>query len=141
MNDTSKTKSDQDGFRDALKEITKELEKVPSNLQNIHTPFDLCYSIIERLKGYTDFEDKEFCVFNLEFIEVLCYDFGVPLEKIWFLTDCKEKAAIAKSSRYQGVNVMKEDFFETLKKKNEEKKFDVVVMNPQIGRASCRERV
>ena len=121
----------QTAWRDAIKEITKELENVPGNLQNIHTPFDLCTKVVDKLKEYMgDFAGKEFCVFNLEFIEVLCYNFGVQKEKIWFVTDCKEKAAIAKSSRYQGVNVMQEDFFEMLKKKNEGKKFDVVVGNP-----------
>jgi hypothetical protein len=128
MKDTEKT--NQDSFRKALKEITKEIEKYPSNLQKIHTPFSLCNCIINRLKEYDDFEDKDFCVFNLEFIDVLYYDFGVSLSKIWFVTDSKEKVAIAKSSRYQGVNVMKKDLFEILKNKSEGKKFDVILMNP-----------
>jgi len=126
----NETKAQTDGFREALKEITKQIENVPNNLQNIHTPFDLCHCIIDKLKGYESLENKDFCVFNLEFVEILCYDFGVPLERIWFLTDCKEKAAIARSERYKGVNVMKEDFFEMLKEKKEGRKFDVVVGNP-----------
>lgn len=125
-----KVKAELEGWRETIKEITEKLSGVENNLQNVHTPFDLVYNIIGKLNEYTELKDKTFCVFNLEFIEVLCYDFNVPLEKIWFITDCKQKEAIAKSSRYNGVNVMKKDFFEMLKEKNEERKFDVVLMNP-----------
>jgi len=136
----NETKAQTDGFREALKEITKQIENVPNNLQNIHTPFDLCHCIIDKLKGYESLENKDFCVFNLEFVEILCYDFGVPLERIWFLTDCKEKAAIARSERYKGVNVMKEDFFEMLKEKKEGRKFDVVVGNPPYQKNVKKEK-
>jgi len=109
------------------------------NLQSIHTPFELCFDIIERLKGYVGcFDNKDFLVFNLEFADVLIYDFGVSKERIWFLTDCVEKVKIGGSSRYNGVNVMEQDFFEMLQVKEGEegfkgfkgRKFDFVIGNP-----------
>lgn len=134
-------KVEQRAWRGAIEEITKELENKykgsSGNLQNIHTPFNLCSEIVLKLKESTCLQDKTFCIFNLEFAEILIYDFSVARENIWFLTDCVEKAAIAKSSRY-GVNVMQEDFFEMLKKK-EGGKFDVCIINPPYQAPKAKE--
>jgi len=83
-------------WREAIKEITLRLSSsIPlngeindcsnvnnsKNLQSIHTSFSLCFDIIERLKGTVGcFENKDFLVFNLEFADVLIYDFGVNME-------------------------------------------------------------
>lgn len=121
-------------WRNSFKGFTKELENYPNNLQNIHTPFDLCNSIIGKLKESVVFEDKTFCTINLEFVETLMYNWGVSGEKIWFVTDCKEKAAIAKCERY-GVHVVICDFL----KWEPNMKFDVMIMNPPYQIKSNKE--
>lgn len=116
-------------WQGSIKDITKHLENYPNNLQNIHTPFEIVNCIIKKLKENVNLEDKNILTINLEFVEALIYDYGVSKEKIWFLTDCKEKAKIVGHERYKGVNVMEEDFFE-LVKKNTGIFFDVIIMNP-----------
>lgn len=104
-----------------------------NNCQNIHTPYSLCYEQIERLEKYTLTIDKDFLVFNIEYIEVLLYDFGVAKERIWFVTDCKQKAALLGHPRYKGVNVEIVSFdkegIKNMKPFNG-KKFDYVMGNP-----------
>lgn len=58
-------------------------------LQNVHTPYALCEEILGKLKDTAgEFSDKTFCVlFNLEFVEVLIYNFGVKPEQICFFAD------------------------------------------------------
>lgn len=67
-------------WRNIIPEITEKLSQNDDNLQKIHTPFNLCYEIIEKLNTYTQFQGLQFAVFNLEFIEVLHYDFDVPVK-------------------------------------------------------------
>lgn len=135
MNNENQLKSEkveEIAWRNSIKEITKELENYPNNLQNIHTPFDLCNCIISKLKeSMGDFSGKDFCTFNLEFVDILCYDFNVPLNRIWFVTDCKEKAKIAKHERYKEVNVVLDWL-----KWEMNMKFDVVIMNPPYQKKS-----
>lgn len=119
-------KQDSIAWQRMIKEVSEQIASLPNNLQNVHTPFDLVKDILDKLRESVDFADKTFLVFNLEFIESLVYDYGVPLEKIWFMTDCREKAAICRSSRYNGVNVEIVDFL----KWEVNMKFDVCVMNP-----------
>ena len=103
----------------------------PVNLQNVHTPFDLCLEMLSKMEGFCgSFLEKDIATFNLEFVEVLISDFGVNPEKIWFFTDCFEKAAFAKEERYKGVNIMKEDFSTLIGRRNEPMKFDCVIGNP-----------
>lgn len=118
-------------WRNAIIEFSNRFKDFPNNLQNINTPFDLCFCIITKLKEYVGEELKnlEFCVFNLEFMEVLIYDFGVARNKIWFCTDCKEKAKLCESSRYLGVNIIMKSS-ESFLKENPSKRFDVIVQNP-----------
>src|SRR5665213_3879756 len=57
-------------------------------LQSVHTPYKLCQDIVGKLKEYTGLDDKKICVlFNIEFVEVLIYDFGVKPENIYFFAD------------------------------------------------------
>jgi len=100
------------------------------NLQNVFTHYELCYDIIRKLESYCDkMSDKEFCVLNLEFAEVLIYDFGVNKDKITFITDSEHKKAFAESDRYKGIKVRLVQYNELLREKNN-MKFDVVIMNP-----------
>jgi hypothetical protein len=101
------------------------------NLQNKFTPYQLCSELIEKTKQHIgDFSKKEFAVFNIEFAEVLIYDFGINISQIWFFTDCEEKSEfLAKVKRYTGINVKLINFCQFLKEKSE-MKFDVVIMNP-----------
>ena len=59
-------------------------------------------------------------------MELLCYDFGVKKENVWFITDCKEKANVAKVPRYAGVNVILGDYLDW----STNMKFDVICGNP-----------
>jgi len=132
MNELTMTNGE--AFRNVLKKKINELKDSQNNIQNVHTPYDLCDDMLTEMKQYTTFSDDEFLVlFNLEFVEMLIAT-GVPNERIWFVTDCKKKAALLGISRYSGVKVEVID----MQKNNaiEEmnpfggKKFDAVVMNP-----------
>ena len=74
---------------------------------------------------------KRVLTFNLEFVELLMYDFGVKGENIVFITDCQEKANVLKDPRYAGVKPLVIDF-ETLFNYpiGDNMKFDVIVGNP-----------
>jgi len=108
------------------------------NAQNVFTPYDLCYDIIRKLEtSVKDFSGKEFFVFNLEFADVLIYDFGVSPEKILFYTDCKEKIIFAEDV-YEGVHCdlakfTRKEIMDTIKSSKhiaDKDKFDVVIGNP-----------
>ena len=77
---------------------------VASNLQHVHTPWGLCHRMIDKLCRETGLEGKDFLVFNLEFVEVLLYDYGVQRERVWFATDCAEKMRLLGHPRYKGVH-------------------------------------
>lgn len=127
MNEQEKAKwVERIAWEDSLRDVTKALETLPNNLQNIHTPFGLCHQMITRLETFTSLRDKKILCLNLEFIEVLIRDFGIIKENIWFATDCEQKAQILKHPRYLGVNVVVGDFL----KWSPNMKFDLVIMNP-----------
>ena len=113
--------------REAIKDYSREIADRPNNLQNIHTPYDLCYDMIMKLRDSVgEFSSLErICTFNLEFIEVLCYDFGVVEDKIWFVTDSDIKAKVCQSE-YSKVNVIVTDFLNW----ENNMKFDVTLFNP-----------
>ncbi len=117
-------------FREEVKKFTNRKD-FKQNVQNIHTPFDLCYKQIKTLEKEISFFDKDILTFNIEYIEILIYDFKVKREKIWFLTDCKEKKALLNHDRYKGVNVK---IFEIDSIKEGinimGKQFDIIVGNP-----------
>jgi len=118
-------------WRLAYKESCQEhIPEGTTNFQNVFTPYDLCYDMIRKLETYLGgFKDKTFCVFNLEFAEVLCYIFGIDREKVWFVTDCEYKRKFAEAERYNGINVKLTEFGSFLKE-NWDMKFDVVIGNP-----------
>ncbi len=117
-------------WRAAIADIIKRLSDEPDNLQKIHTPYSLCDEMICKLKGYVKFEDKTFCVFNIEFIEVLISDYGVDGGNITFVTDCLKKAKLCKCEKYKDVHVVCMPFSEFLSRKGENMKFDVILCNP-----------
>ena len=117
--------------------------------QNIHTPFELCKEIIEKLKenleknGKKLIEQNILVMFNTEFVEVLISDFGVPPEKIMFFTDSLAKHSFVRygygfscetlpkgNMRFGGDGIPNGMFgtIEQMEKNN--MKFDCVVMNP-----------
>jgi hypothetical protein len=109
--------------------------KFPINLQDVHTPFGLCFEMVGKLGEYTSLIDKDYLVFNLEFVDVLMYNYFVEGNRIWFVTDCVEKVKICGHKRYSGVNVVMKDFADFLKEDGNgttpmPRKFDVVIMNP-----------
>jgi hypothetical protein len=104
------------------------------NLQNVFTPYELCGEMIHRLQVYChSFKDLKFGVFNLEFADILMYDYGVSGEQITFITDCKSKSLFAESERYPGVNIEVINYMDLLNKKGFAKekkmKFDCIVAN------------
>jgi hypothetical protein len=116
-------------FRRLMKSRSDKLKSHPKNLQNVHTPFSLCYNIIGKLKEYTSLEDKTFLCLNMEWIEILIANYGVKPENIWFVTDCKEKGRFFAGcgfSRYNGVKVVNKD----LRDWETKMKFDFVIGNP-----------
>src|ERR1035437_2452269 len=115
------------GFREALREMVCSAEFV-KNQQYVHTPWPLCIEMVSKLAEATALTGKYICTLNLEFVEVLCYDYGVAKESIWFITDCQEKANVLKHDRYKGVNVVVGDYLLVVMKGN--MKFDVIVGNP-----------
>ena len=120
-------------FRKEFKIFSDGLKGEKNNLQSVHTPFALCHEIVGKLHEYTSFEGKTFCCLNLEFVETLMIDFSVPSNKIWFVTDCKKKAMIAKEhSRYNGVNVVCKNFLNWRIKM----KFDCMIGNPPYQNGS-----
>ena len=127
-------------WKDAYQKYSIELaEKKIQNLQNVFTPYDLCYGIINKLNSYAkNLNELDILVLNLEFAEVLISEFGVANEKIWFVTDCKEKAKFARLERYQGIHVRVVDFAEFLKEKVD-MKFDCVIMNPPYQAPKSKE--
>jgi hypothetical protein len=88
--------------------------------------------MVSKLVECTDLKNKYICVLNLEFIEVMCYDFGVERKNIWFVTDCKEKKEIAKEhSKFKGVNVHIEDiYYGEPDKWSIDMEFDIKLRNP-----------
>jgi hypothetical protein len=119
MNDFSelKERAVTPAYREAYEIYSKRLAgSAHRNLQNVFTPYNLCYDMVRKLDSYSvGFVGKTFCVFNLEFAEVLCYDFGVARESIWFITDSEHKKAFAEQARYSGVHVELVDYEEFLK--------------------------
>lgn len=100
------------------------------NLQNVFTPYSLCNEMIGKLKKYKkEFKGETFAVFNLEFAEVLMYDYAVDASQIWFFTDCVEKSKFAQLKRYSGIHIELVNFSRFLKEEWN-MKFDVVIMNP-----------
>ena len=122
-----------DSKREALKMFLSR-QDFAFNAQNIHTPYNLCREQISKLEEYTSIVDKDILVYNIEYIEILLYDFGVKRENITFITDCVEKAAlILYHSRYVGVNVQLGNFSaEGIKNmfSNCAKHFNLVCGNP-----------
>ena len=114
-------------FRKALRDYSNSLAGVPDNLQTVHTPFDLCRGIVDKTVTYTSLDGFTFCCLNMEWVEVLLVEFGVPADRVWFVTDCAQKAkAIGGFPRYNGVHTVVTDFVQW----RTEMKFDCMMMNP-----------
>jgi hypothetical protein len=133
-----------------------------SDLQNVFTAWFLCRDIINKLEefiGTLKNSEKTFLTTNLEFVEVLMYNYGVNDERITFVTDNPTKAKFAKvSKRYEGINVIYSDFLEYIDKVLElnrridelgklndgssvmtKRMFDCVIMNPPYQTKSDEE--
>ena len=104
-----------------------------NNSQYVHTPYDLCHDMVERIDQYGSLHAVQtFLTFNLEFVETLCYSMGIEKNKIWFITECLEKAAVARCHpRYEGINVIYADYLTWIPNM----KFDCIVGNPPYNAA------
>lgn len=125
--------SEKIGFRNKLTQIGNRID-FETNQQNVHTPWELSKDMITQLSTSVNILDKTICVLNLEFVEVLCYDFKVNPEHIYFITDCKQKANVMKHPRYKGVNVVETDYLYMKIENN--MKFDVICGNPPYQNGS-----
>ena len=59
------------------------------NLQNVFTPYELCNDIIGKLEEYSGKlreKDWKYLVLNLEFVEILMYNYGVEAKNITFVS-------------------------------------------------------
>ena len=119
-------------FREVLSKICNRKDFKQNN-QNVHTPYKLCGEMLTKLNEFVLFTDKIILTFNLEFVEVLCYDCQVKKENIWFITDCPQKAKIIEHKRFNGVNVVCEDYL--LWSETTSMKFDIIVGNPPYNAA------
>ncbi|MFA7218899.1 MAG: Eco57I restriction-modification methylase domain-containing protein [Synergistaceae bacterium] len=129
---------DAQAVRSVYEKFSIDLPNI-GNLQNVFTPYSLCKDMIGRLKKYKrKFEGANFSVFNLEFAEVLMYDYGVKANQIWFFTDCVEKSKFAQLNRYAGLNVELVNLSRFLREKIT-MKFDVVIMNPPYQAPKAKE--
>ena len=133
-----------DAFREVLGRFCSRTDFNVNN-QYIHTPYELCREMVEKLKSNTTLTDKIILTFNLEFVEVLCYDFAIKRENIWFVTDCKEKANIIKHLHFVGVNVICVDYLSIPEGKTLQEnliknkvKADIIIGNPPYN-SSRRE--
>lgn len=129
MNNVISLDSDSIGWREILKDICS-CEGYANNPQHNHTPYLLCEEMVSKLNGSTALGEKTYATLNLEVVEVLVCSFGVKPEKIWFFTQCVEKATIIKElPRYQGVNLINADYLTW----STNMKFDVSVLNPPFN--------
>src|ERR1035438_1292181 len=125
---TQDTTAERRAWRNTLRRKVCSRTDFINNPQYVHTPYDLCHDMVERLDQYTHLpEAQTFLTFNLEFVEVLCYSMGIEKSKVWFVTECLEKAAVAKfHPRYSGINVIYADYLTW----RPNMKFDVIAGNP-----------
>lgn len=113
--------------------------------QNIHTPYELCKEIIAKNKEICEkngiiFEGQKFLVlFNVEFVEVLIFDFGISPENVYFIGDSLSEVAFVirayglpfgENNDFENgnricCNKIGPEFLETIMKK-----FSVVIGNP-----------
>jgi hypothetical protein len=117
---------DKIAFRKAWPVMVEKFKDAPGNLQYIHTPFTLCFEMVSKLSENIDLLDKKILTINVEFIEVLVYDFNVPRENIWFVADCIEESRISNYERFRGVHSIHVDLLTW----EPNMKFDVVIGNP-----------
>lgn len=123
-----KTSAETRAWKNSLRRKICSRTDFKYNSQYIHTPYNLCMEMLEKVNEQIPLTNvNSILTLNLEFVETLCYDIGVEKSKIWFVTECLEKAAIVlKHPRYHGVNVLIENYL-TWKPIM---KFDVIVGNP-----------
>ena len=95
-------------------------------MQTVHTPYSLCKEIIGSLVSYAGGVNGSVAVlFNVEFIEVLVNDFGVPAKNITLFTDMPYMRMLALGYGAKVVTVSRESLIGECKMK-----FDVVLGNP-----------
>ena len=124
-----------EAWRMAYQEYCTKIPLEERNLQNVFTPYDLSKEMISKLAEYcTSFNKLTFCIFNLEFADVLMYDYGVSGGSITFITDSVNKARFAASERYSGVKTEVVNYMDLLNNDGSEgdkynMKFDVIIAN------------
>ena len=86
------------------KEVNGQMVKINTALQAVHTPFDLCEKMIEKLYNYIDgdkinfpfgLKGKKILVYNVEFLEIL-FVRGILWEnEVWLVNDNHQKVGFA----------------------------------------------
>lgn len=123
-------------YREAARELVREVSVLETNPQNVHTPFSLCDQILDRLAQEISLKDCDriAVLFNLEFVNCLI-ERGISPRQIWFFADSSLKRE--RAEEWYNVHVL-DIRYDSTKKNGErinimpkpKKQFDVVIMNP-----------
>jgi len=126
----------------AREQLIREKVSPSGLLQNKHTPFHLCETILCKISGFSSLEDMRICVvFNLEWLEILTQRMGIDPSCITFVSDYSLKSRIA--DVFYSVESL-DLFYDATKKKGKrifvmsmvEKQFDLILMNPPYQKPS-----
>ena len=119
-----------EAWRLVLKKLCSRTD-FPKNLQRWHTPLALVNEMLTKLAAVVNLQGKNILTINMEYVEILIYEFGIQPNKITFVIDCPQKAKIIKEhSRYKGVRVFECNYLSVEKIEDNNVKFDIICGNP-----------
>jgi len=121
------------GYRSLYKSLFYNSDNSDNSdgLQSIHTPFELCSEILDKLIKFSDIKNANIAVlFNLEFVDILIEKFKINPDNITFFTDSKRRSLAAKE--WYKVNNIIEIQIEgkNIIMPKPKQEFDVIIMNP-----------
>ncbi len=106
----------------------QEILKRSEDQHNIHTPFNLCNEMLDKLPELNSNQDI-MVMFNLEFLYLIRERIN-NLDNVWFLTPCDFKEKVAISMEVNENKIAKYSYNTKEIKSENMPKFDVVIQNP-----------